>query len=149
MKNVTEILADPEIFRINALPPHSSHRHKLPGRPAFISLNGCWKFFYSPTPDQIPADFEAEDFDFSGWNEITVPGHIQLQGWGVPQYTNIMYPWDGHQAIRPGQIPDENPTGTYIRNFEKPEMLPGEKLHLILNGAETGAAVWVNGEFIG
>lgn len=149
MKNVTEILADPEIFRINTVAPHSSHRHRLPGRPAFISLSGSWRFCYSPTLDTLPSGFEREDFDCCDWPEIKVPGHIQMQGWGVPQYTNIMYPWDGHENVRPGQIPGENPTGSYIRCFDRPDMKKGERLHLILHGAESGAAVWVNGAFIG
>ena len=30
-----------------------------------------------------------------------IRGHIQLQGWGRPQYVNTQYPWEGHEFRRP------------------------------------------------
>ena len=41
--------------------------------PWFKSLNGAWRFHWSPNPDERPADFYRQDFDVSGWNEIQVP----------------------------------------------------------------------------
>ncbi len=43
---------------------------------------------------------------------LTVPGFIQLQSrkapshpYGTPHYVNTQYPWDGHEKLHPGEIP--------------------------------------------
>jgi beta-galactosidase/beta-glucuronidase len=61
--------------------------------PAIQLLNGRWKFSFSETPALAPAQFFAETFDVSGWDEVAVPGCWQLQGYGRPHYTNVVYPF--------------------------------------------------------
>ena len=46
--------------------------------PWFRSLNGDWKFHWSPNPAERPLDFQRPDFDVSGWDEIPVPANWQL-----------------------------------------------------------------------
>lgn len=153
----TDILKNPEIFAINSVAPHSSHIHYRnadelhSGKSSFYtSLNGNWEFYYSENLDSLPLNFEREDYDSSGWDIIDIPSHIQLRGYGKPQYVNIMYPWDGHEDILPGEIPKEsNPTGSYIRFVDIPETTSGESIRIIFHGAETALALWVNGIFIG
>lgn len=43
----------------------------------FVSLNGKWKFHYSPMPSNRPLLFYEYDFDDSSWGEIQVPGDLK------------------------------------------------------------------------
>lgn len=100
-------LTDLNKFAVNRLPAHSDHRYYVTMDEANIagpmamrySLNGNWKFNYAVNPDSRPLSFYQLDYPCSGWGNIHVPGHIQLQGYGKPQYVNTMYPWDGHNEI--------------------------------------------------
>ena len=118
--------ADPTVFQVNRLPAHSSHRCTGLGGESFrLCLDGSWKFFYAMGEDQIPVGFEQPGFDVSQWDDIQVPGLIQMQGegrYGTPQYVNTMYPWDGHEELEPGQLPrDYDPIGCYVLDFALPE----------------------------
>ena len=78
-------LKDPGYFRENRLDPHSDHEC----RPSYrLSLNGLWKFFHAKNPAQIIPGFEQPGFDCRSWDDIHVPAHIQLEGWGHAQYCN-------------------------------------------------------------
>ena len=44
-------------------------------------------------PNSRPVDFYKPDYDDSSWDEIRVPGNWQTQGYGVPIYTNVTYPF--------------------------------------------------------
>ncbi|MGO4539169.1 glycoside hydrolase family 2 TIM barrel-domain containing protein [Paenibacillus sp. 2TAB19] len=151
-------LSDPAVFAVNRLPAHSDHKYyaslaeaqRKEAMPWRHSLNGAWKFNYAVNPASRPVDFYKTSFSVSGWNEIMVPGHIQLQGYGQPQYVNTMYPWDGHEDLRPPQISsDHNPVGSYARSFFVPEHMAGGPLFISFQGVETAFYVWLNGEFIG
>lgn len=151
-------IADPEYFAEHRLPAHSDHRwfrtaeEVRSGVSSYEQcLNGVWKFHYAKNPAQAIPGFEAADFDDSDWDDITVPGHIQLQGYDRAQYTNIQYPWDGHEAIAPGGVPQRyNPVASYRTSFELAEPLPpGERLSISFKGAESAIAVWLNGRYIG
>ena len=69
-----------------------------------LCLDGRWRFHYAENPAAAPEGFWLPDFDVSGWDEISVPGHIQLQGYDRPQYVNIQYPWDAVEELRPGVL---------------------------------------------
>lgn len=151
-------LADPLFVSENRERPHSDHRwfrsaaEAAAGSSSFEqSLNGLWKFHYASSFDESPAGFEAPDFDASGWDEIPVPGHIQMHGYDRPQYVNVQYPWDGHEQIMPGQIPTQfNPVASYLTTFEMSDPLHvGERLGIVFHGAESGLAVWLNGHYVG
>ena len=96
-------LRDPDFFRENRLDAHSDHAVE----PAYrLCLNGLWKFAHAVNPSQVIPGFEKPEYDCRGWNDIRVPAHIQLEGWGTPQYCNTEYPWDGLADIRPGELPE-------------------------------------------
>lgn len=61
--------------------------------PWYKSLNGFWKFHYTDVPDQRPQNFFGPDFDDEDWKPIPVPGNWELNGFGLPIYTNIIYPF--------------------------------------------------------
>lgn len=143
--------ADPQIFRQNCLPACSDHVffRKIEGD-CRNSLNGMWKFSYAQTWAESPHGFEQPDYDCRSWAEIPVPAHIQLQGYDVPQYVNYQYPWDGHEEIRPGQIPERfNPVGSYVKYFEVPAPMRGQRLFISFQGVESAFALWLNGHYIG
>lgn len=150
-----EIVKDPRIFQENRLPAHSDHRffmgEELSGESdCRLNLNGTWKFAYAKNPDAAIPDFYKKDFDVSSWVDIPVPAHIQMQGYDVPAYVNIQYPWDGHEYIEPGEIPSLfNPTASYVRFFTVPEWMKGKRKILCFQGVESGFALWVNGAYVG
>lgn len=121
-------LKDPLFFKENTLEAHSDHiayqniNEVLSQETGFrYSMNGAWKFDYSENLENIPNGFENLDFDCHNWNEITVPAHIQMQGYDHPHYTNVSYPWDGSDPILPGEIPTTfNPVGSYVKYFQNP-----------------------------
>ena len=140
-------LKEPGYFRENRLDPHSDHECHPACR---LSLNGLWKFFHAKNPAQVVPGFEHPDFDCRGWDDIHVPAHIQLEGWGHAQYCNTEYPWDGLEDLRPGQLPESyNPVACYVKHFRLPEEMKGKRVFVSFQGAESCVAVWLNGMYIG
>jgi beta-galactosidase len=151
------MIKDPAFHEENRVAPHSDHsfyrnlNELAIGESSFAqSLNGIWKFQASQNLSDIPEGFWEKGYDCSGWGSIRVPGHIQTQGYGTPQYTNVQYPWDGHENIIPGEMPTTfNPVGNYERTFEVPEEMGSDRLYLLFQGVEASFALWVNGQYIG
>ena len=148
---------DPQYFRDGRLDAHSDHAYYASAEDAAEkecvfteSLNGLWKFHYAKNYISAIPGFEAEDYNCRSWDDIHVPAHIQLEGYDVPQYANTQYPWEGHEEIGPGEIPERfNPVASYVKYFEVPERMKGKRLFISFQGAESGIALWLNGEFIG
>ncbi len=153
-----EKLKDPGYFKDGALPAHSDHMYFADPREAAFrgasrfreSLDGIWYFHYARNYAQTVPGFEQDACDCRSWDEIRVPAHIQLEGYDMPQYVNIQYPWEGHEQIRSGQIPEEfNPTASYVRYFTVPPAMRGHRIFVSFQGAESGLALWLNGVFLG
>ena len=150
MKPTLEWLANPEIYEVNREKAHSDHTYTTKDGNLRQSLNGTWKFNYTEHPDSRPADFYKTDFDVTSFDDIIVPGHIQLQGYDKPQYVNTQYPWEGHEQLVPPQIPKKrNPVGSYVKFFDVDKELLGKKTFISFQGVETAIYVWLNGEFVG
>lgn len=151
-------LENPEIFKINRIDAHSDHiyfesleeAYSLKETQLKQNLNGKWKFSFAKNQDLREKDFFKEDFDYSNFGEIEVPGHIEMQGFDQIQYTNILYPWDGREELRPPHISKEhNPVGSYIKEFELDKKLKNKRTFLSFQGVETAFYVWINGKFLG
>lgn len=151
-------IADPEFVGENRVRAHSDHRwfadadEAASGRSSYEQcLSGVWKFHYAANPAQAMPGFEAADFDADALDDIAVPGHIQLQGYDRPQYTNVQYPWDGHEAVAPGQVPRRfNPVASYLTDFTlHAPPGAGERVSVSFLGAESAVAVWCNGIYLG
>ena len=104
-------LSDTAVFNVNRMKAHSDHKYYLTKKEAEKgemslrqSLNGNWKFSFALNPNARVKDFYKTDFDCTCFENIQVPGHIQLQGYDKPQYINTMYPWDGHSDLKPPEI---------------------------------------------
>ncbi|MDO4490242.1 MAG: glycoside hydrolase family 2 TIM barrel-domain containing protein [Lachnospiraceae bacterium] len=148
---------DPEYFRDGRLDAHSDHKYyasrgeALEKETSFRhSLNGLWKFQYARNYESAVSDFYTEEYSCKNWEDIYVPAHIQMEGYDAPQYANVQYPWEGHEEIHPGQIPTRfNPTASYVKYFQVPEKMKGKRLFISFQGAESGLALWLNGQFVG
>ena len=143
-------LEDPQVFAVNRLDAHSDHTWHTPEGSLRQSLDGSWRFAYSPCPAARPADFWQADASLDGFGEIAVPGHIEMQGYGQIQYINTMYPWDGRHFLRPPQIPwDDTPVGSYVRTFTLDPALEGKRVCVSFQGVERAFYCWCNGHFVG
>jgi beta-galactosidase len=109
------------------------------------SLSGTWRFMLADSPEAVPADFAAPDFDDNGWADLPVPSNWTLHGYDRPHYTNVQMPFAG----APPHVPDSNPTGLYRRTFEVPADWSGRRIVLEVGAAESVLYVWVNGEAVG
>ena len=151
-----ENLKNPLIYKEGCVTPHSDHlfyrsEQELESGSSFrYDLNGLWQFHYARNYASAVPGFEKPDYDCKAWEQISVPSHIQLEGYDIPQYANTQYPWEGHEELIPGQIPQEfNPVASYVKYFTLPESMEGQRSFLVLEGAESAAAVWLNGRYIG
>lgn len=159
-----------QVFQRNRLPPRA---YWIPE--AALLLNGKWDFNYASAPLHAPqpsvrnaggntkhsrdvvAGISGEKGDHESgdeppvtlshsWAPIQVPGHWQLQGYGKPHYTNVIYPF----PVCPPFVPTENPTGTYRRTFTVPSGWDANsQLRLRFDGVDSAFHVWVNGVEIG
>lgn len=147
-----------KILQRNRLPPRA---YFLP--PKSVKISGTWDFHYASSPLHAPdpekpfstpssndssnlsEEEHAQATDFS-WAPINVPGHWQLQGYGRPQYTNVIFPF----PVCPPFVPTENPTGTYRRKFHIPtDWDDTMQLRLRFDGVDSAYHVWVNGVAVG
>lgn len=147
---------------------HILQINREPARAAFIpygetrgdrsfSLNGDWKFHWSPTPEGRVEGFEKTGFDDSGWSTLTVPSVWEFNGYGTPIYASAGYTF----KINPPYVTDtpkenftafveRNPTGQYRRSFDVPSDWIGKGQTFIrFDGAMSAFYVWINGRFAG
>lgn len=121
----------------------------------WTSLDGSWKFHWSADPQTRPKEFYRQGFDVSGWDEITVPGTWQMQGYDIPIYTNWTHPFKKDWPKVTSEPPQNyysfshrNPVGSYIRTFN---LKKEDDKHYFLHfdGVKSAMYVWVNGEKVG
>lgn len=116
--------------------------------PYYLLLNGEWKFYFVDAYKQLPDDVQHPKTDVSAWKTIKVPGNWEVQGFGVPIYTNIGYEFQPSNP-QPPKLPENNPVGVYRRGFSVPEGWLQRDVFLHLAGIKSGAYVYVNGHFVG
>jgi beta-galactosidase len=114
--------------------------------PYYLLLNGKWKFNWVAQPEDRPVDFYKESFDASQWKEIKVPSNWEIQGYGIPLYTNIIYPHGLHAPYIPHH---DNPVGSYRRTFQLPATWDGRRVYLHFASGTSAMYVWVNGQKVG
>lgn len=114
--------------------------------PYFQSLNGIWKFKWTAKPADAPADFYKENYNISDWADMPVPGNWEFNGFGIPIYTNITYPF----PVNPPFVDvNDNPVGSYRYEFDIPRSWDGRKVFIHFEGGTTAMYVWVNGQEAG
>ena len=147
---------NPEIFQINRLPtrahffPFESEALAQSKDPAqsqyFQSLNGKWKFNFSPNPHEREKNFFKSNYDDSDWSDIKVPGSWELQGWSVPIYLDEEYPFTPNPPFVPH---DYNTVGSYRKSFNVPESWDGRDIFLRFGSVRSAFYVWMNGKKVG
>ena len=154
---------DPAVLQVNTAPlratfvPFSNRASALaeidhPKTSArYHTLSGQWAFRWSASPNDRPVDFYRSDYEDAEWDRITVPSNWQLEGFGVPIYTNIKYPFDTEEFRAPHRW---NPVGSYRRDFTLPEdwqtgLADGDSVFLHFAGVQSAFYVWVNGTKVG
>ena len=148
---------DPKFFKENCMATHSDHvtykneAEAVEQNSSFrLSLDGIWKFHYAKNDAQTIPGFEAEDYNCRPWDDIRVPAHIQMEGYDIPQYANIQYPWDGREDVWRDAVPtDFNPVASYVKYFTLPEGFVKNGLYISFQGVESGFALWLNGSYVG
>ncbi|TVY83569.1 Evolved beta-galactosidase subunit alpha [Lachnellula suecica] len=143
------------VIHRNTLPPRSSFFNYTNSEDALsyyaskaeaLCLSGTWKFSFANSPFKAQANFFDADYDTSKWDGITVPSMWQLEGYGKPHYSNIVYPF----PVDPPNVPfDNNQTGSYVRTFKIPSKFLTSQLRLRFEGVDSAFHVWLNGKELG
>jgi len=148
---------NPEIFRINREDPHCTlvpfdapQDIDKSGEPKYRqSLNGTWKFNWAKNPQERPVDFYLQDYNASSWDEITVPSVWQLQGYGVPIYTNVKYPHSLNTRRFPKISREYNPVGSYLKTFTVPRAWKDRRIYICFGAVKSAFYLWINGIRVG
>ncbi len=111
----------------------------------FQLLNGKWRFRYYESIYDLQEKFYERAFDVSQFDEVWVPGVWQNYGYDSHQYTNIRYPF----PFDPPYVPQDNPCGTYVYDFEYKKDESAPRAYLVFEGVDSCFYVWVNGEYVG
>ncbi len=152
-------------------------RNREPARAAFfgykvtpgdcqLSLDGLWRFYWTPTPDNLPDGFQQPDFDDSQWELFPVPGD-----WEMPSHNSLLLTPHSHGTpiysssgytfkIDPPRVMGEprsdytsyverNPTGIYRRTFTIPAEWQGQEVYLRFGAVSSAFYVWVDGQLVG
>lgn len=113
--------------------------------PYYQLLNGVWKFNYVDQHKDRIKDFYRPELADANWKTINVPSNWELNGFGIPIYTNIIYP----HPKTPPFIGDNNPVGTYRKSFTVPENWQGREIMLHFGSISGCAFIYVNGKKVG
>jgi len=169
-KKLTKYWEDLETLHVNCEPPRAyfipfsgkedalnkSREHS----DRFTLLSGNWKFRYEPDVRFVDENF-YETVEYNDklsnepvlpgekenrplWSEVPVPSCWQLHGYDKPNYTNVNYPF----SFDPPFVPDENPTGLYMKSFTYNKKRPS-KTFLAFEGVSSAFYVWINKKFVG
>ena len=108
-------------FSVRAQQPDWENHYVLqinrePARAAFIgynqttgdrqlSLNGLWKFHWSPTPEGRIPEFFISDFKDTDWKTFPVPANWEVNGYGTPLYISSGYAY----KIDPPKVTSASP----------------------------------------
>ncbi|MBL4745451.1 MAG: DUF4981 domain-containing protein [Flavobacteriaceae bacterium] len=123
--------------------------NKLTDASNYQLLNGIWKFNWVKSPEQRPVDFYKNSYDTRHWDSIKVPANWELEGYGIPIYTNTEYPFNTKNP-NPPDIPDGyNPVGSYKRNFNLSPDWKDKAIFIHLGAVKSAFYIWINGEKVG
>ncbi|PAU94920.1 hypothetical protein CK503_05475 [Aliifodinibius salipaludis] len=119
--------------------------------PFYKSLDGEWKFKWSPNPKSRPATFYKNNSEVNNWDDIQVPAPWQTQGYGQPIYLNEQYPMESIMGgLFPPRVPrDNNPVGSYKRTFTVPGGWEDRQTFVHFGGVKSAFYLWVNGKKVG
>jgi len=111
----------------------------------YQSLNGSWKFLYTDNHINRPQNFYETGLNDASWNNLSVPSNWELNGFGMPIYTNIIYPFPKN----PPYVGDNVPVGTYRKEFTLNDDFLGKQIILHFGSISGCGFVYVNGQKVG
>lgn len=127
------------VFRINKEPAHATFNYSVDQTE---SLNGTWNFAYYENPDDVPKDLKP-----TKWSSIQVPGTWQMQGFGIPIYSNIIYPFDANPPFIKGV--NGNAVGVYERIFQVRSAWKNKQILIHFGSVSSAFYIWINGQKVG
>ncbi|OMF18979.1 glycoside hydrolase [Paenibacillus sp. FSL H7-0331] len=155
MINVTRYWEDLKVLQINREAPRAYYipygdveaasSGKRGRSPFYQTLNGRWKFQYHPSIKDVEDGFYDVSTNVSAWDDLTVPSCWQVKGYDQLQYTNVNYPF----PCDPPYVPNENPTGLYVREFNISDNWNEKEKYVVFEGVNSCFYLWINGEFVG
>lgn len=155
MLNVQKYWEDLNVMHVNRLKPRAYYipyadaeaaLNKRRGEsPYYKTLNGSWKFRYYKSVKLVEDGFYNEDTYVNDWDNLIVPSCWQVNGYDQCQYTNLNYPI----PCDPPYVPNENPAGTYVREFNISENWDGKSKYVVFEGVNSCFYLWINGQFVG
>ncbi|MBL3655841.1 glycoside hydrolase family 2 TIM barrel-domain containing protein [Fulvivirga sediminis] len=114
--------------------------------PYYQSLNGTWKFNFVKKPADRPTNFYETDLDDSDWADIKVPANWEIEGFGMPIYTNVVYPFPKNPPFIDNSY---NPVGSYRKSFEINNEWLDKQVILNLSSVSGYTRVFINGKEVG
>ena len=119
----------------------------------YRSLNGNWKYQYAVNHNGRVSDFWLLSYDDSKWATIPVPSNVEMQGYGVPIFVNIKYPWTSKSVpANPPYVPEDNPynsVNSYRHSFSVPKDWDGRRVLITFDGVNSFFYLWINGQKVG
>ncbi len=89
------------------------------------------------------ADFWKKDFNDKGWDNISVPGVWELNGYGSPLYVNNCYPWRNTFESKPPVVPTTIIiVGTYRREIIVPADWNGKEIFAHFGSVTSNIYLW-------
>ncbi|MEC3908492.1 glycoside hydrolase family 2 TIM barrel-domain containing protein [Tamlana sp. 2201CG12-4] len=150
---------NPAVFQINKMAPHVpafpyenrdlAIANKKEASNYYKSLNGIWKFKWVENPSKKPEGFYAKDYDDSTWDDFQVPANWEVNGYGIPIYINTRFPWASKDPKPPFVPKDDNPVGSYRKQFTISSDWDGRKIILHFGAVKSAFYLWINGEKVG
>ena len=122
-----------------------------------MSLDGTWKFRWTPVPGERIIDFYQTDFNDKDWKDFPVPANWEVNGYGTPIYVSAGYPFKidpprvmGEPKADYTTYKERNPVGQYRRTFVLPVGWEADRqTFLCFEGVMSAFYVWINGERVG
>lgn len=153
-KDIVNDWENPDVLGINKRSYHATliPPSKKKDNASVISLDGIWRFKWSADPEHRPVNFYKDNYDVGEWDSIQVPGNWQMQGYGIPIYTNINYPFAPNVPKVTDEPPSDfysnshrNPVGSYVRDFNIGKKNASKRYLLHFEGVKSAFYLWVNG----
>ncbi len=157
-KDIVNDWENPDVLGINKRSYHATliPPSKKKDNASVISLDGIWRFKWSADPEHRPVNFYKDNYDVGEWDSIQVPGNWQMQGYGIPIYTNINYPFAPNVPKVTDEPPSDfysnshrNPVGSYVRDFNIGKKNASKRYLLHFEGVKSAFYLWVNGRRVG
>lgn len=112
----------------------------------YKSLNGSWKFNIVKKPSERPLDFYKTDLNTTKWQDIQVPSNWELQGFDIPIYTNVVYPFPKNPPYIDAGY---NPVGSYRKMVTIPKHWKDKEIFINFGSISGYARIFINETEVG